>query len=63
MSICSRCFAEIPEPDLEEAIRREADFRENFPNTWDKQTRRVLVCQKCFEEMQENTSDYERSQL
>lgn len=68
--ICQRCGCGIGSPNYQdtgetqaEAIERELAYRKNFPNTWDKESGRTLVCDECFNEMQADTDDFERSQL
>jgi hypothetical protein len=68
--ICQRCGCGIGNPNYQntsetdmQAVERELAFRENFPQTWDKESGRVLVCDECFTEMQNDTDDFEQSQL
>ena len=53
---CWRCHAELAEPTFEQALEMEQNYRANFPNTWDteyKGVNRVLICDDCFFEMNE----------
>jgi hypothetical protein len=68
--ICQRCGCGIGNPNYQntgetqsEALEREIAYRKNFPNTWDKESGRVLVCDECFREMQADTDDFERNEL
>ena len=68
--LCRRCGCAIGHLNYQdtgetqaEHIEREINYRQNFPNTWDYKTGRELVCDECFGEMMDDTSDFEKSQL
>lgn len=42
---CYRCGGPVPIPNIEEAINRELNFRDQFPDTDGEE--RVLICIPC----------------
>lgn len=52
---CFRCDVKIPAPSISEAIEMERRFREAFPITWEDEMGRALVCQTCYDEMEEES--------
>lgn len=50
MTKCFRCGNPMPEPDIKEAINRELDWRDQFPDEPDSE--RVLICTPCADELE-----------
>jgi hypothetical protein len=63
MGVCFRCGQPIPEPNVAQAIDRELDWRDNFPNSQDE--KRVLICNDCFDEIsdEESPEEWERNNV
>lgn len=51
MTKCYRCHKPMIEPDLKEAIAREEDWRNFFPD--EDNTDRVLICNACADTLAE----------
>ena len=65
MTGCFRCGKSLPDLQdisLSDLLEMHEDYRENFPETY-KEEAPVRVCQKCFDEMEEDTDEFERSVL
>lgn len=60
---CYRCKIELTgKLTLADIIEKHEAYRRNFPNTYDQESP-VMMCADCFDEIQEDTDDFERSEL